>query len=178
MRDKRFLNPYYYLIFISIAIYPSLCFADAAAPIINYFGDGFALGPFFVLGIVILVEWFLLWLILNRTQFHKHLYVAFIINIISSLLGTLFFILFPDKRFTIDEFFNERYLNTWSFTKVLFPFFVVTLIVEFPFIYLFYRKSISWIKAIRVTIVTNVVSYTMIFIVEIIFLSMIFAVNS
>ena len=174
MQSKRFLYPYFYLILILGPIYPSYCFADFGTPTINYFGDKFALGPFFVLGIVILVEWILLWLILNKAHFHKHLYVAFIINIISSLLGTIFFLLFPDERFTVDKFINERYLNTWSFTKVFVPFFIVTIIVEYPFIYLLYRKSISWIEAIRVTIFVNVISYIMIFIIELVFVAIIF----
>jgi hypothetical protein len=143
---------------ILIVLIPLFCFADALVPFTSFFSTETFLPALILLSVIILIEALLLKAFLKTVAFRKHILFSALINIISSGCGSLIFLITKSRR------------DLYYFDKVFVLMFVLTIIIEYPIIKLFYRRIISWLKCIWINLALNVLSYILLVILQFLFL--------
>ena len=141
--------------FILILPVPSLCYADGVSPLINFFSEETYKSATIVLLCIILFESFILWRSIKTASYVKHLLFSTIINVISSAAGSLLILASGRNKFYF-----------WDTTPLVFPLFLITLIVEFPSIKLLYKDAITWKRSIWINFKINMFSYLLVFVIQ------------
>jgi hypothetical protein len=143
------------LLFLLLA--PSLALADGASPILNFFHKGTWLAATAVTMVIILVEAGLLRWRIKQIPFCGALWRSAVINIASSITGSVLLI-----GFGRDSFFM------WDTMSLVLPLFIITVVTEIPLIYcLFKQASVTWKRAYFLGIGINLASYAIVFVLEI-----------
>ncbi len=136
---------------------PTAAFADGVSPILNFFHKDTWMPASIITLAIILLESLLLWWRIKRVRFVGVLWRTILLNVASSLTGSVFLI-----AFSRDSFFMLQ-----SMSLVL-PLFLITLLTEIPLLHaLFKNVPLSWIRAVILGCGINVASYVAVFVLEI-----------
>jgi hypothetical protein len=125
--------------------------ANAIVPVFHYFNSFLVIPSLLLLLIVVLLEAVLLKLIIRPVRFLKHLCFSLVINVISSVAGSLLGLM--HFSFTLWDLY-------WSSLPITLGVpFIITVLAEYPAIRRLYQSQLSRQKAIAAVIEINVISY-------------------
>jgi len=113
---------------VTLALLPSLACADGLIPAVNAYRDNEAF--YFIFTLVVLLESLCVRLWLRRTHFAAVLWRVALINAASSLAGLLL----------MRSAWRPDFTAVW---KQAIPFFFLTLIVEWPLLWLLFLRFVS-----------------------------------
>ena len=131
--------------------------ADGVSPILNIFHKDTIVPATIVTAVIILVEAILLRWRIKDVPFRGALWRSAAINIASSATGSVLLLAFGR-----DSFFM------WDTMSMVLPLFLITLATEIPLLRLLYRSiQMSWLRAVRLGLLLNVLSYIAVFALEI-----------
>jgi len=136
------------IIFIfGLILFPILCSADMGMPSVftNFGGEYAYLSAILIFSLICLLEGYIIRGELKEDNEKKVVRIAFIINLVTLLIGYIFF-----------------FLNISFFINNIYFIFTATVIVEFFLLYLFFRDR-SILKLLLTSIVMNVSSYFILF---------------
>ncbi len=128
--------------------------ADAITPLTHFFHRETLIPNLVLFTVIILTEAYLLKRIIKPIPFTKHLLFSFIINLGSSIAGSLVLL-------TKDSFAPLSYMSCGALVFL----FALTLIVEYPIIAYLYKNKLPQRRFITVDFKINIVSYALSFVV-------------
>jgi hypothetical protein len=125
--------------------------ANAIVPVFHFFNSFLVIPSLLLLLIIVLLEAVLLKLLIRPVRFLKHLWFSLVINVISSVAGSLLGLMH----------FSDILLDIyWSSLPITLGVpFAITVLTEYPAIRRLYKSQISRKKAIIAVIEINVISY-------------------
>ena len=128
--------------------------ADAINPILNLFTPATFIPALILTVLIIIVEGLLLWRWTRPISLCLSLWRATIINLISSIAGSI----------VVWLFFQEQ-IMLWGLMDIYVSMFLLTLITEIPTLkYLYRNKGLKWKRTIKISFGLNLISYLLIFI--------------
>jgi len=146
--------PFFFLYAITFVLgLPSICYANAIAPFIPIFSSATYVMAAIVLVFIILFEAFIIKLFDRKRSFIKCMQVSSIINISSSIAGSLFVLVIRGD------------IQMWYLRDVTLPAFIITLMVEGPLLYALFKGRISSGRTVMIDMVMNIASYALLLIV-------------
>lgn len=144
-------------LWLILFLVPSVALADGVSPILNFFHKDTWLPASIVTLVIILVEGGLIRWRVKQISWGRSLWVSFIINTASSAAGSVLLLAFGR-----DSFFM------WDTMSLVLPLFIITLATEIPLLHALLKQiPISWRRATALGIGIDVVSYAVVFALEI-----------
>lgn len=113
--------------------------------------------------IIVLVETVILFYLLKKLNFWYSLLVAFVANLVSFIVGELLNFLTIGPSFRFLTYYRDY--NEGIFILLMLVLCIITIIVEWPVIYLMIRKKvkINKYKILYYSVILNVVSYVILY---------------
>jgi len=151
MNRKPFLS------LVLLLLTPTVAFADAVSPILNFFHkDTWLPASIATLVIILLESGFLRWRI-KSLHFARVLWRVVVFNLASSATGSILLL-----ALSRDSFFM------WDTMSLVVPLFLITLATEIPFLHVLFRTvPLSWKRASILGCGINIASYAAVFAIEI-----------
>jgi hypothetical protein len=143
----------------ALLFFPALCFANGMVPFPFNLNIPDFVVFFSLFSLVLLVEALVLKCFVRDHPYLRHLHFVFYPNVISSAVGSVLFkiwsIVFPSLALSPD-------LNNILLFGGLY---VITVCVEFPVVNYLYSKRISTARALLISFVMNLASYSLLLII-------------
>lgn len=151
----KYFKSVLFSLFLSTIFLPMPCYADGVSPLINFFSKETYLSATVILTILIFFESFILWRSIKSVRYARHLLFSGIINILSSAGGSIIILAAGHDQFYF-----------WNTMNLIFPLFLITLIIEFPAIKFLYKDAVTWKQSLWIDLKINILSYLLVFAVQ------------
>jgi len=151
------VRTYSFISLLILLLIPSAALADGVSPILNFFHKDTWFPASIVTLVIILVEGGLIRWRVGQTSWARSLWVSLVINLASSSVGSILLLAFGRGSFFM-----------WDTMSMVLPLFLITLATEIPLLHTLLKQiPISWRRASVLGIGINLVSYAVVFAIEI-----------